>query len=491
LTVKCYAGISKVLGMYNDQHIHPTGHENARFTRLAHDTRIKIAEQLRLGVSHKRIVSNLSISSSTKPNSIISCPIFRETTPSRDNFITSQDIRRIERGIEAETVCLHPDDGKSSLQWVDRMRAAGELLGFKGCPVAWMISTSATEVTIDYFLQTFKDANPGINPSRFMTDFDWAQINSIRRQYPNAQIYICWWHVLHAWQQRFTTQHHPELWGLLKGWIRLTTDEEFSDCWAKIQALAPKSFLKYIEVYWLPWRAMWSAIARVGRSIFEQSDTNMLVEAYVVPYFHAKHYRQLWGFEGPDLEGKRRDTINKLAQSIPPEHVEEVDEEGQYLVCSQSSPGHKYTVDIDDYTCDCDSYPLIDFCKHLAAVQLHFFEGVEVRDLASLFIPTKPSADPLTASRQPLREPSTTPPPVISDISDRLQRLAIRYLASPPSILSDCLRRLDTLLDRALAECGQSQVLPAPQRIVPNQHSWPETAATMIGAVKNKRKSKH
>lgn len=161
------------------------------------------------------------------------------------------------------------------------------------------------------------------------------------------------------------------------------------------------------------------------------------------------------------------------------------------MVCSQSSPGHKYTVDIDDYTCDCDSYPLIDFCKHLAAVQLHFFEGVEVRDLASLFIPTKPSADPLTASRQPLREPSTTPPPVISDISDRLQRLAIRYLASPPSILSDCLRRLDTLLDRALAECGQSQVLPAPQRIVPNQHSWPETAATMIGAVKNKRKSKH
>ncbi|KZP06284.1 hypothetical protein FIBSPDRAFT_902911 [Athelia psychrophila] len=55
-------------------------HENACFTCLAHDTRIRIAEQLQLGVSHKHI-----------------------------------------RGIEAETVCLHSDDSKSSLQWVDHI----------------------------------------------------------------------------------------------------------------------------------------------------------------------------------------------------------------------------------------------------------------------------------------------------------------------------------------------------------------------------------
>lgn len=59
LTLKCYTGTSKVLGIYEDKHTHSIGPANARFTRLTVETRTRIAEMLRMGISHKRIVSNL------------------------------------------------------------------------------------------------------------------------------------------------------------------------------------------------------------------------------------------------------------------------------------------------------------------------------------------------------------------------------------------------------------------------------------------------
>ncbi|KAJ7776084.1 hypothetical protein B0H14DRAFT_3508317 [Mycena olivaceomarginata] len=44
---------------------------------------------------------------------------------------TLRDIRRIEKAIEAESVRLHPDDGQSTLRWVEKLRAEDKLLGFK------------------------------------------------------------------------------------------------------------------------------------------------------------------------------------------------------------------------------------------------------------------------------------------------------------------------------------------------------------------------
>ena len=33
-----------------------------------------------------------------------------------------------------------------------------------------------------------------------------------------------------------------------------------------------------------------------------------------------------------------------------------------YLVCSQFHPKHQHTVDVETYTCDCESFPLIYCC---------------------------------------------------------------------------------------------------------------------------------
>jgi hypothetical protein len=114
-----------------------------------------------------------------------------------------------------------------------------------GIPAAWMVSSNRVEDTINFFLQSIRMRNPGITPEFFMSDKDHAQLNSIKRQFPKSAILLCWWHVLHAWQQHFITTVHPELWELLKKWIRLTDRAEFWQQWDKIKNIAPSSIIQY------------------------------------------------------------------------------------------------------------------------------------------------------------------------------------------------------------------------------------------------------
>lgn len=148
-----------------------------------------------------------------------------------------------------------------------------------------MLSSNGTEATVDFFLAKLRKANPNVKPKIFMSDKDHAQMNSIKRRYPESRLLLCWWHVLHAWQQHFVTTHYPELWELMKGWIRITDQAEFDSCWVKIQALAPESVIEYLKTYWLNEPELWSAIHRVKRGVLELGDTNMLVEAYVHSFY--------------------------------------------------------------------------------------------------------------------------------------------------------------------------------------------------------------
>ena len=58
LTIKCYPNTAHVLGLYEDNHSHLIGRDNARFTHLPEETRFRMAEMLRMGITHKRIVSS-------------------------------------------------------------------------------------------------------------------------------------------------------------------------------------------------------------------------------------------------------------------------------------------------------------------------------------------------------------------------------------------------------------------------------------------------
>src|SRR3954451_5044644 len=142
-----------------------------------------------------------------------------------------------------------------------------------------MISSNAHQETLTFLLRKLRDGNPDVKPKRIMSDKDRAQMNSVRLVYPESQLLLCWWHVLHAWQQHFVTSQHPELWKLLKAWVRITDQEGFDRQWEAIKNVAPASVIQYLEMEWWGDRTLWAAITRKDRSVFELSDTNMLVEA--------------------------------------------------------------------------------------------------------------------------------------------------------------------------------------------------------------------
>ena len=107
----------------------------------------------------------------------------------------------------------------------------------KRCPAMWMLSSNATEATVDFFMGAVQTWSPKVNPKIIMSDCDWAQINPAQRRWPLALVLLCWWHVLHVWHQHLQIYEHPVLWGLLKGWIWITKEDEFNECWAKIHSV--------------------------------------------------------------------------------------------------------------------------------------------------------------------------------------------------------------------------------------------------------------
>ncbi|KAH6914607.1 hypothetical protein BKA70DRAFT_1050248, partial [Coprinopsis sp. MPI-PUGE-AT-0042] len=93
----------------------------------------------------------------------------------------------------------------------------------------------------------------------------------------------------------------------------------------------PPSVVEYLAKYWMSddMIKMWSATNRTTRDVFQDCDTNMLLEAWhhvlkgtlmqgkrnrrldhlifiltelAEQHFIARHQRQEFGFEGPDLE---------------------------------------------------------------------------------------------------------------------------------------------------------------------------------------------
>jgi hypothetical protein len=150
-----------------------------------------------------------------------------------------------------------------------------------------MLSSNGTQTTIEYFLRLVKAQSPGISPSIFMTDRDHAQENAICAAFSECQhVFYCWWHMLRAIRTHFNTKEFEELWALIQDWVRMVDDDEFKASWTQIQGdtKVPRSVAQYIAREWLPQKEMWSATSRQNRTIFEEGDTNMLLEAYVITY---------------------------------------------------------------------------------------------------------------------------------------------------------------------------------------------------------------
>src|SRR6266851_2277764 len=165
--------------------------------------------------------------------------------------------------------------------------AQGRLYSDLGVPVAWMLASNGTTVTIAFFLQWIRDASPSVQPAVIMTDRDQAQINALEAIYPQSTVNLCTWHVLRAMRSHFNTNQYPVLWNKVKTWVKTNDQIEFTRLWVEISGdpSAPQSFIAYLKAQWLPVTLKWSRVLRKGRSIYEEGDTNMLIEAYVFALF--------------------------------------------------------------------------------------------------------------------------------------------------------------------------------------------------------------
>ncbi|EDR06483.1 uncharacterized protein LACBIDRAFT_328884 [Laccaria bicolor S238N-H82] len=485
LTVKTYPGMSVVLGVYQSEHMHMIGQENACFTCLPDAAHTEIERLLHSGMEVKEVLNTIHRKEAYKESTNLNMSSPSEEAVNRKQLTTFRDVYRIQKSIEEETIHLAGGDGPSVVAWAEKLKAEGHFWGH-GMPAAWMISSNAQEETIEFFLKMVRHQNSHVVPKIFMSDKDRGQMNTIQGQYPKSHLLLCWWHVLHAWHQHFVMTHYPDLWALLKKWPRMTTQEEFDDCWVKIQKLAPESLTGYLRTNWLNETRLWSAVFRQDQTIFEICETNMLVEV-------ARHHHQHLGFEGPDLELRRRIEIAKHAKTIQKSDISTAEDPSAFRVKSQSIQNFAYDVDLVSYRCNCLSFPLVNFCKHISAVQLHFPKTITFVSATSLSgyaqHVDEDSDEEIISDKQFKNDNNSNE---IGQIASKLQELANQLLFNPPAEISDELRDLGEHLNNVNDSLGPSKsLLPQKKWVAPNQHSWTETASIMGAKVKGKRGGNH
>jgi hypothetical protein len=149
-----------------------------------------------------------------------------------------------------------------------------------------MLISNGTTENIAFFLKWVRDASPEVQPAVIMTDCDQAQINALEIVYPQSRIFLCHWHVLRAIRSHFVTTEFEALWQKIKTLITTDNQTTFDRLWYEIYTdpLVPSSVVKYLNDMWMKRPHMWSKVFRKNLSIFEEGDTNMLIEAYVIHY---------------------------------------------------------------------------------------------------------------------------------------------------------------------------------------------------------------
>lgn len=289
---------------------------------------------------------------------------------------------------------------------------------------------------------------------------------------------------------------------------------------------------------------MWSAVNCKNCTIFECSDTNMLLEAYILYFFYSfatlSHPMSSWhhvlkgkfleghrnhhvdhllyillckvikyysvkqncesiGFKGPNLEAHKCKTILWHSQAISINDVHESDHPGHYHIKSSVSD-HIYDIGIITYNCICWDFPKICFCKHIAAVQRYFplsdtvaHSELDALSLSLEPLETTPSSSP--ALKDLLHIPSglnkvitATDTTANTNADKHLNRLRV---IKKLEMLAACLchegsviihdDHFEELLDSKLSLVQHTvHLLPPAKHLSPHLNSWPKTQSTML-----------
>jgi hypothetical protein len=237
----------------------------------------------------------------------------------------------------------------------------------------------------------------------------------------------------------------------------------------------------------------------------------------MVPGYQNRHNRQTVGLDGKDLAAERRQELLECAAEIPIESIQKIDDT-QFHVASKSRPGLYHAVDLHRSTCECEDFPRIRFCRHIAAVLCHFPE-LSPQEIDSR---SSPGSSPEGTESQscPQRVHARRPDDTLQALTQDISMLSHTLAATQAAQFAECTSAQSTAviaaarsakysLSAAIAATQGAAPLPNPDVIARNHKSWTETAKQMgvskrarpaedsgltarsIGVVKGKRRRIH
>ena len=204
----------------------------------------------------------------------------------------------------------------------------------------------------------------------------------------------------------------------------------------------------------------------------------------MVPYYQNRHARQVVGLEGPDLAGQRQRQLLSSAKETSIDSIQQFDDI-TFHVASESRPGSYYEIDLRRGTCNCPDFPRVRYCKHLAAISVHFphlcRQDKSSRDLILPEVPSPPKhvsypEVPRTSGRQGGLQMLMED---IRSLSQELDDKIKKITKEPDPAVMEAIRSVKYTLTAALASIQGSRALPNKENIPPNQKSWTETAERM------------
>jgi len=211
----------------------------------------------------------------------------------------------------------------------------------------------------------------------------------------------------------------------------------------------------------------------------------MTLVAKFVPDFEIRHERQTVGLEGRDLKGKRCKQILASARNIPLDSIHQLSDT-KFIITSQSYPGHQYLIDYSQSTCDCNDFLRIRFCKHIAAINVHFPELLlEPEESNSPVILERVCAQILPQSA-PGSDADEKHAILLKEINALCQQLTAVSNDGTPDL--DDLKSVKYSLSTAIALANGSRALPKKDDFNPNKKTWAETAKRMGARKAPKRK---
>jgi hypothetical protein len=214
----------------------------------------------------------------------------------------------------------------------------------------------------------------------------------------------------------------------------------------------------------------------------------------MVSYYEDRHKHQIVGLNGKDLVTERREEILERSAEIPSDSIQKLDHT-QFRVASKSRAGLYHMVDLHRSTCECEDFPRIRFCRHIAAVLFHFPE-LAPQEIDSRSSPERTEPQGCT-QRERVPRPEETIQVLTQDISMLSQTLAATQAAQSAestaahsTAVIEAARSAKYSLTAAIAATQGNNPLPNPDIIARNHKSWTETAKQM-GVTKKSSKRPH